>query len=146
MENNLFIETLEIGIKKGAEGIQYDQLVNSLKDKYPQLETEFNRSFIMWFYSKFDPSKNFHDVKRAIADNHPGTLLGNYNNIISFINGDAYFQYLEYLELKEAREASLKAQRSSRNAIIISVIALAITLLFSVAESIMSFIQIRMSL
>ena len=141
MKNNLFIEALEIGIQKSAEGIQFDQLVDSLLGKYSQLETDFARSFIMWFYSKFDPEKNYAKIKQMMRLNQPQALLNEFSKNKSHITGDAYFMYLEYQELKEAREASLKAQNSSKNAIIISIIALGLMMIFSSIQILLSLFQ-----
>ena len=119
---NIYIETLKIGVANLDAGISYNEVKRQLNHPIPN--EEFETAYINWFYSNFFES-NVHLNVKTFNTNHIVILKSfkGYNNETAHITGEAIFMYYQYLEVKEARSSSRTATRISLIALAISTLA-----------------------
>ncbi len=147
-EKNIYITAIEYAIQQGQEGINFNELKEYLDRLFPGYIDKFSESFKLWFFKYFyHPAATFkarrYETGQQVSKFSSLDIeFDKYLGAQVYLSYEAHMEYFDYAELKEAREASQKAQRNAKTAIIISIIALSIAILFSVLESILSLSQI----
>ena len=136
-EKNIYITAIEYAIQQGQKGINFNELKEYLDRLFPGYIDKFTESFLIWFFSYFYHSEanmkahkyetgqvRITDLKyliEAFEKFFPERVCLSYR---------AHMEYIDYIELKQAREASVKAHKDAKTAIIISIIALFLAVIF----------------
>ncbi|NAS32439.1 hypothetical protein GTQ40_15750 [Flavobacteriaceae bacterium R38] len=158
MENrNIYVEAMRIGAEKVNTGIKYSDLKSKIKK---ELGIDFNGraelAFIKWFLESFNSDTQIqggHDriinsskayLTRGDRVDHTYRMV--YEDFASqlwFLNGETFKQYIDYLELQEARVSSKEAMEKSNKSIRIAQWALWLSVFFSVASIVVSFLIVQ---
>lgn len=121
---NIYLKALEIGYNSGDEGISLKELNAKLKKLGYVFDNELFRS---WYYRSFENSS-----RQNILSQPTIGVSNNLDDVKFSLSSDALFQYLEYVELKEARANSVSAKNYSILAILIALLSLLVSGVFSV--------------
>jgi hypothetical protein len=137
MNDNIYIKTLEIGMKQN-EGVSFNEIVKRLNINLSDIDFEVNLS--IWFYSNFyNSSVESLIVGQLTASNsdyriNPRNLKDKvrpHNDKKSFIKGDAVNKYIDYLELDRTRKSSRTAKVFSILSIILASIAVIVPVIMN---------------
>lgn len=134
--NNIYIQTLKLGYEN-PKGISLKEVAEKLNiDIYKS--SDFNFTFILWFYENFYNSsidsylknKDTPFGRRFRVDSNVYRELIKYHHLISFINGDAVNKYIDYLELERTRKSATQASWFAAGSIFIAILAVIFPYIF----------------
>ncbi len=137
MNDNIYIKTLEIGMKQ-KEGVSFNQIVTQLNIDLTEINFEVN--FSIWFYSNFyNSSVEKLIIGQVTASNsdyriNPRNIeekVRPHNDKKSFIKGDAVNKYIDYLELERTRKSSRTAKIFSIISIILASAAVIVPIILT---------------
>jgi hypothetical protein len=122
-KDDLYIAILKHGYDKKQEGATY----KSVKEHLENLGYVFNT---------VDMDQLYHRLFHQVFSHPKGKELARQVNqeTICYMEMDAYFNYLEYIELKEARRSSKRATWFATGAIVISIVAMGVSIYFSIKQ------------
>ena len=112
---------------KNSESSLYIRFLKWASEKGTFTETEFKNSFSKLEYEVID-FQNTRDIRLYITYKEKSEKTPETRLMLSF---EAKMKYLDFLELKESRETSKEAKRFSIFAIILSIVAIGISIYLS---------------
>jgi len=123
---DLYITILKYGKTHLLDGVTYSSVEKYLNSKGYSTEGDLHRlRYRIMFNDVFEDPVHRTLYVDGSSDQEKFTL---------FIKMEAYFRLLEYEELKDARKSSKKAQTFSTIAIAISIVALGLSIYFSIKQ------------
>lgn len=133
MRNNIYIESLEIGISYLENGVSYIELKEILVSKGFSIEGIFEDYFYYWFYKNFFVEGIYGRInqKSTVAEKKYKHLYKEFESKKAFLTGSAHQDYIDYIELKDARKFSKKAIGIASAALVVTLIALIFSIIFN---------------
>lgn len=126
-KRNFYIDLIEFGLERGYKGIDRNEIYDFLaKNGYISDESAKRIQENILSIEDSDTENTVHLLLHSVFE---------HRNSRYFLNFEGVFKWLEYKELMEARNNSKDAKRHSFIAIIISVIALLVSIVFGVYEN-----------
>lgn len=122
-QQNIYIDTLEYGVRNLKDGISNNDLEKHLKEKGYNIDGKFGKYFKTWFYSTFFNDPQTKKAIRALSGDTSISVYieeSQYDKDPSPLMAEGYFNLMDYKELEEARESSKQAQKTAKWAIIIA--------------------------
>jgi len=129
-DNNIYLQSLKIGIDNLEKGISFNQLQSELiRQNIWIKERSFEWYFLYWFFDNFYCI----EVQKRKDENKSldYTLYEQQRITPCFIKGESMMQYIDFIELQEARASSKNARKLAMFAISISIISFIASVLFS---------------
>lgn len=134
LQENIFIKSLEFGIRNMQYGTTFNDFYQFLLTIQPNTQDDFKHYMHVWFYENFYVKGIYDQVKdlRFTSGTFHDTNLEKFDNQTAIITADAYQKYVDYQELKVAYQSSKEASKYAIIAIcvtaIVGLIQIAITL------------------
>lgn len=134
LQENIFIKSLEFGIRNMHSGTTFNDFYQFLKTMQPNIQNDFKHYMHVWFYENFYVNVIYDQVKdlRFTSSTFQSTNLEKFDSELAIITADAYQKYVDYQELKVAYQSSKEASKYAIIAIcvtaLVGLIQIAITL------------------
>ncbi len=130
MKKDIFIKLLEYG-NGHPEGFNYSKILNDKKLNLNDWEKEITRKYLENAFRNLGCDIVLETLFLVIKVSGSDYTNDNFKYII---NRDSRFKYIDYLELEEAQLASKQASKNALAAIKIAIIALIISIFFSILQ------------
>lgn len=134
IDKNIYIQSLQFGVKNLDEGVSYNELIDHLKTMDVFLQTHHEKYFHIWFYQTFYHHEISNSLRTSnIFYNDPDQLRPHDNNKATLTHG-GFQSYYDFIELREARESARSAQKTATRAIWISAILAGLAVLLQIFQ------------
>jgi hypothetical protein len=134
IDKNIYIISLEFGVRHLDKGISYNQLIEHLKTMDISLQTQHEKYFHVWFYKTFYHHQISNSLRTSNSFYNDPDQLKPYDLEKAVLTHEGFQSYYDFVELREARESARSAQNTATRAIWISAILAGLAVLLQIIQ------------